>query len=330
MQRRVSLIISLLIPALPSCATVPPADTGGITLVDLAKSEAALVGAAWAWQPARFDESGRVPPPNDEAFVPLAPTELSVPRGGQNASAVWYQLRFTVPRHIDGKALALAVSADDYGEIVVDGVLRADVGGYNAELAALVTPSARAGQEHTVWILGVNGPLGRPPFRPLVSNEVFLRAPVRLVVDAALPSPPPAVVETGAHLRPYATCPVALRASPAGPLVVPDVDALPACSDEPAPVPPGPRWWRFDADGAVELHVYSDGYAEVWVDGACDLAWGQGGRGAMSPRATLQRVRVTSGGKHRVDVLTWPAPFTKLAGSPETTRAPGVVAVPLP
>ena len=61
-----------------------------------------------------------------------------------------------------------------------------------------------------------------------------------------------------------------------------------------------------------------DDYGEIWVDGACDLAFGESGRGAVSGFNAPQRVMVSEdakpGAQHVIACLAVNGPFAKPGG----------------
>ena len=90
---------------------------------------------------------------------------------------VWYRTRITIPETVDGHPTSgmrvqFETCVDDYGEVWIDGECNRDRGtiqGFNVPQRVLVTQDAQAGQQHTIAVLAVNGPLGLP------FGTVFLR-----------------------------------------------------------------------------------------------------------------------------------------------------------
>jgi hypothetical protein len=89
----------------------------------------------------------------------------------------WYRITVTLPESVGGQELAgsrclFETCVDDYGEIWVDGDCNRDRGaiqGFNVPQRVVVDAEPQAGDEHTIAILGVNGPLGAP------GGAVFVR-----------------------------------------------------------------------------------------------------------------------------------------------------------
>jgi hypothetical protein len=296
-SRLVGLVVAW---AVGGCVTAPQLHLGGRDVLDLAD---AASGASWEWQQARFTPTGSAEPPTAGGFVPLPTNELTAPRGGDGFSAVWYRVRFPAPTGAAERPLLIAVAVDDYGEIVVNGEVRATTAGFNGVLVAELPPSP----QHDVLILGVNSPLGRPPRWPLIRNEVFVRRPVRVVVDGRAPALSRA--SGGRPLLPRQTCAMRIGDGELHPLI--DELGHSACA---ALGSDGPRWLRYRVDGPTTIEVSGSSYAEVWLDGGIDLAFGENGRAPMSRIGGVQRVPLPDGA-HDVDVLAWPAPFTQPAST---------------
>ena len=89
----------------------------------------------------------------------------------------WYRIRVTLPDTVKGRELAGArclfeTCVDDYGEIWVDGDCNRDRGtvqGFNVPQRVVVDAEPQPGDQHTIAILGVNGPMGAP------GGAVFVR-----------------------------------------------------------------------------------------------------------------------------------------------------------
>jgi hypothetical protein len=345
----------LLTAILCGCAAVPrpPADTLAWLPLD-EEAGAGAGGARWEFLPARFAPDGRVArPADDAAFAPVAPDSLGEPRGPQELSLAWYRLRFTLPERIGGERVEersawLQLVVDDYAEVLVNGAFddargssgAGAVSGFNTENLVRVTERARPGEAHEVLVLGVNAPLGRPPWLPFpLRNAVFFRRPVRLVLreaEAARPPPqraPDPVARAEGSLPPgtrVEACPLALHRGPGENEIVPRVDALAdasGCAPEPVlDESAAPRWLRMELTvpekvGGVPtrgrslwLRVQPRGYAEVWVEGGLDFPYGRGGRGAFSglgaPQWARLAARAVPGDRVRVAVLDWPGPLS--------------------
>lgn len=294
----------VLLATLAACVTAPPFALGGADVLDLADPSS---GASWEWQATGFEPDGGVRAPDPAAFLPLPHDEIVAPRGGPGLSAVWYRVRFPSPPGAGDRPLLVAVSVDDYGEIVVGGDVLATAAGFNGVLVAELSPAPR----HELLVLGVNSPLGRPPRWPVWRNEVFVRRPVRVVAGGTHPR----VVEEsatrgGRSESPIASCAVRIQASELAPLI--DDLARDDASECTPPAGTGPRWLRYRLEGPATIEVAADGYAEIWVDGGIDLSFGDDGRAPMSTMGRVQRAELPPG-SHRVDVLAWPGPFARPA-----------------
>ena len=89
----------------------------------------------------------------------------------------WYRIKVTLPETVGGRELAgsrtlFETCVDDYGEIWIDGEGNRDRGtvqGFNVPQRIVVTAEPQPGNQHTIAILGVNGPLAAP------GGAVFVR-----------------------------------------------------------------------------------------------------------------------------------------------------------
>jgi hypothetical protein len=89
----------------------------------------------------------------------------------------WYRIKVTLPDRVGGRDIRGArclfeTCIDDYGEIWVDGECNRDRGtvqGFNVPQRVVVTQDPQPGQQHTIALLGMNGPIGAP------GGAVFVR-----------------------------------------------------------------------------------------------------------------------------------------------------------
>ncbi len=89
----------------------------------------------------------------------------------------WYRTKVTLPavvegRDIQGARCIFETCIDDYGEIWIDGECNRDRGavqGFNVPQRVVVSAEPKAGDEHTIALLAVNGPLAAP------GGAVFVR-----------------------------------------------------------------------------------------------------------------------------------------------------------
>lgn len=89
----------------------------------------------------------------------------------------WYRTNVTLPgtvsgRSIEGARCIFETCIDDYGEIWIDGECNRDRGavqGFNVPQRVVVSAEPKAGDQHTIALLAVNGPLGAP------GGAVFVR-----------------------------------------------------------------------------------------------------------------------------------------------------------
>lgn len=121
---------------------------------------------------------------DDTSWTVLQPEHVHTRLGGGRVSFAWYRTSITLPdrigdQPIDGCALVLNTTVDDYAEVWVDGQLPivlgqtggAAISGWNAPSRVLLTKAARAGQRIQVAIFAINGPLSTPP-----ENRIWLRS----------------------------------------------------------------------------------------------------------------------------------------------------------
>ena len=89
----------------------------------------------------------------------------------------WYRTKVTLPasvggRDIQGARCIFETCIDDYGEIWIDGECNRDRGavqGFNAPQRVMLNPEPKAGDQHTIALLAINGPLAAP------GGAVFVR-----------------------------------------------------------------------------------------------------------------------------------------------------------
>jgi hypothetical protein len=89
----------------------------------------------------------------------------------------WYRIKVTIPETVNGHDIRgsrclFETCIDDYGEIWVDGECdrtKGCVQGFNVPQRVDVSASSQPGDEHTIALLAVNGPLAAP------GGAVFVR-----------------------------------------------------------------------------------------------------------------------------------------------------------
>ncbi len=110
------------------------------------------------------------------AWEPFEPHELGARRGHGHLSMGWVRVELVLPERIGdaevrGSTVAFEITADDYGEVWVDGRLPHRVGdrggavvaGWNAPNRVVLTTSAEPGMRFDIAVLVVNGPISRSP-----------------------------------------------------------------------------------------------------------------------------------------------------------------------
>jgi len=171
-------------------------------VVDLSDdASAALVAARWRHAPVSLVEVEGVDPGPDArpvpssasrtmdlslaprgagwdaaAWEPFEPHDLGARRGHGHLSMGWVRIELVLPERIGdleirGATVAFEITADDYGEVWVNGRLPHRVGdrggavvaGWNAPNRVVLTTSAEPGMRFDVAVLVVNGPISRSP-----------------------------------------------------------------------------------------------------------------------------------------------------------------------
>lgn len=119
----------------------------------------------------------------DKAFKAIPPTELERRQGTGLLSFVWYKVDLTIPATIGrlnttGTTAVFEIVMDDYSEIWVNGKQMQGFGqngngvisGYNTRNRVILTNNAKAGDQFSIAILGVNGTMGKLP-----DNYIWVR-----------------------------------------------------------------------------------------------------------------------------------------------------------
>jgi gluconolactonase len=184
-------------PGPPETPTGPPDAT-----IDLETYEGvALVQGQWRYSDTRIIEAefkrpdGTMGPTysyepqaggadfDDSAWEVLDPTTL---RKGRSTGLIcfnWYRIRVTIPEKVGdldptGSTVVFDTNVDDYGEIWVDGKLPRRLGqsggsviaGFNAPNRLVIGRDVTPGQQITLAVFGINGPISALP-----ANRIFLR-----------------------------------------------------------------------------------------------------------------------------------------------------------
>ena len=118
--------------------------------------------------------AARLPDYDDSGWEVCPDLGKWVSRG---CSFVWYRTKVTLPETVDGHPTTgvraqFETCIDDYGELWLDGECdrhRGAVQGFNVPQRVVVSAEPKAGAQHTIALLAVNGPLGAP------GGAVFVR-----------------------------------------------------------------------------------------------------------------------------------------------------------
>lgn len=122
----------------------------------------------------------------EENFLPVNPDELEMRQGTGLLSFVWYKINLTIPANIgkvstEGSTAVFEIVVDDYSEVWVNGKQTIGFGqpgnglvsGYNNRNRIILTDHAKAGEIFSIYVLGMNGPVGKLP-----ENYIWIRGAV--------------------------------------------------------------------------------------------------------------------------------------------------------
>lgn len=123
-----------------------------------------------------FTPDARAAEFDDSKWEKLDPTTLEQRRGNGRLSLNWYRLHLTLPERVGnlstrGTTAVFEIVVDDYAEVIVNGraawVLGQNGGsvaaGWNAPNRVVLTRDAKPGDQFTIAVLGINGPLSSHP-----------------------------------------------------------------------------------------------------------------------------------------------------------------------
>lgn len=174
-------------PAVNPEAVVDLRTSAGVNLIDgqwqysdAHIEKAAFRGAdAGALRPSAAEASADDPP-----WQKITAESLEDRRGPGRISFNWYRLHFTVPKRVGhlnptGDDLVFEIVMDDYSEISVNGRMPAVLGqsgagvisGWNAPNRVVVEHNVQPGQQFTITVLGINGPVSADP-----QNYIWVRS----------------------------------------------------------------------------------------------------------------------------------------------------------
>lgn len=120
---------------------------------------------------------------DDSGWEVLDPTTLSKRRSTGRMCFNWYRLKLTIPARIGdfdptGATVVFETVIDDYAEIWVDGEMTRGLGqsggsvvkGWNAPNRLIIGRGVKPGQQISIAVFGINGPLSDPP-----ANFIWMR-----------------------------------------------------------------------------------------------------------------------------------------------------------
>jgi gluconolactonase len=121
---------------------------------------------------------------DDSHWAAIAPESLEDRRGTGKVSFNWYRLHVTIPQRLGnvdptGDDVVFEIVMDDYSEIAVNGTMPTVLGqvgdgaiaGWNAPNRVVVAHNVQPGQQFTIAVLGVNGPISQAP-----NNYIWVRS----------------------------------------------------------------------------------------------------------------------------------------------------------
>jgi gluconolactonase len=133
----------------------------------------------------------------EAAFKSISPLSLESREGKGLFSFAWYKVELTLPTvigklNVTGTTAVFEIVMDDYSEIWVNGKQGLILGqngngaipGFNNRNRVLLTQNARPGEKFIIYILGINGPLGKLP-----ENYIWIRNAVVDFYEKGLPLP---------------------------------------------------------------------------------------------------------------------------------------------
>ena len=118
---------------------------------------------------------------DDSQWEVCEPETLKNPRSTGQVCFCWYRIKITLPEGVEGKTVTFVTTADDYGEVWVDGNLPRKVGqvggnivsGFNApNRVELKDP--KPGKTYQIAVFGINGPISAAPGNWIFLRETFL------------------------------------------------------------------------------------------------------------------------------------------------------------
>ena len=134
----------------------------------------------------------------EEGFKEIKSTGLESRLGTGLFSFVWYKIDLSIPATIGklntaGTTAVFEIVVDDYSEIWVNGKQMVGFGqtgnglisGYNTRNRVVLTSDAKAGEKFVVYVLGINGPVGKLP-----DNYIWVRNAVVDFYKTGLPVNP--------------------------------------------------------------------------------------------------------------------------------------------
>jgi gluconolactonase len=133
---------------------------------------------------------------DDSTWPVIEPDTLEQRRSNGRMSFQWYRTRVTIPEAVGGfdptgATVVFEIVVDDYAEVWVNGRLSRVlgqsggglIGGFNAPNRVVLGRDLKPGQQFTIAVFGVNGPISDPP-----ANFIWVRS---ATLDFYAPRRPP-------------------------------------------------------------------------------------------------------------------------------------------
>jgi gluconolactonase len=118
---------------------------------------------------------------DDSQWEVLDPKTLGQRRSTGQVCFNWYRIKVTLPEEADLKTVHFVTTADDYGEIWVDGNLPRKVGDSGGHVIAgfnvpnrVELKGAKAGKVYQIAVFGINGPISAAPGNYIFLKDTFL------------------------------------------------------------------------------------------------------------------------------------------------------------
>lgn len=260
---------------------------------------------------------------DDADWEKIAPDTLEQRRGRGHLSLGWYRLRVTIPEKLGGfdargSTVVFEIVVDDYAEVWVNGKASHALGqgggsvaaGWNAPNRVTLTRNAQPGDQFTIAVLAINGPLSAHPDTYLwvrgATLDFYAPGKINRLVEV------PLEVERKRDELTDIVPPWAKLFKMAdgftfteGPVWVPEGEGYLLFSD-----PNNNLIYRLDANGDVQPYLTKSGYAgedigEYGQSGSNGLTLDEEGRLTLCQHGHRRVVRLEKNGRTTVLADRW-------------------------